>query len=99
MHAEQQCEFTKDEFINGLTELGVDSLDKLKQKLTTLENELLDSSKFKDFYQFTFNYAKDPGQKGIDLDMAIAYWRIVLQGKFKFLDLWCQFLTVRFINH
>lgn len=92
--AETQCEFTRDEFCNGMSDLGVDSIEKLKTKLAILESELSDLAKFKDFYQFTFNYAKDPGQKGIDLEMAIAYWGIVLQGRFKFLDIWCKFLTV-----
>lgn len=95
--AATQCEFTKEEFINGMTELGCDSIDKLKARLPTLDNELRDNFKFKDFYNFTFNYAKNPGQKGLDLDMAIAYWNIVLKGKFKFLDLWCTFLLVRII--
>ncbi|CAH1114298.1 unnamed protein product [Psylliodes chrysocephalus] len=90
--AATQCEFTRDEFINGMTELGCDNIDKLKARLPTLENELRDNYKFKDFYHFTFNYAKNPGQKGLDLDMAIAYWNIVLKGKFKFLNLWCTFL-------
>ncbi|KZC09590.1 DCN1-like protein 1 [Dufourea novaeangliae] len=90
--AETQCEFTKDEFMNGMMDLGVDSIDKLKARLSSLENELRDPQKFKDFYHFTFNYAKNPGQKGLDLDMAIAYWNIVLDDKFKFLPLWCQFL-------
>lgn len=89
-----QCEFTKDEFTNGFVDLGVDSIEKLKGKLPQLENELRDANKFKDFYQFTFNYAKEHAQKGIELDTAIAYWNIVLQGQFKFLDLWCKFLTV-----
>lgn len=89
-----QCEFTKDEFVMGLLELGVDSIDKLKAKLSTLESEIKDPNKFKDFYHFTFNYAKNPGQKGLELDMAIAYWNIVLRGRFKFLDAWCKFLTV-----
>lgn len=89
-----QCEFSRDEFINGFCDLGVDSLDKLKLKLPQLETDLSDINKFKDFYHFTFNYAKDPGQKGLDLDMAIAYWNIVLKDRFKFLDLWCKFLTV-----
>lgn len=71
-----------------------DSIDKLKAKLPTLEHELRDTAKFKDFYQFTFNYARNPGQKGLDLDMALAYWNIVLQGRFRLLNLWCQFLQV-----
>uniref|UniRef100_A0A646QDE6 Defective in cullin neddylation protein n=1 Tax=Hemiscolopendra marginata TaxID=943146 RepID=A0A646QDE6_9MYRI len=90
--AAMQCEFTREEFTNGMTDLGCDSVDKLKSKLSTLEAELRDCGKFKDFYQFTFNYAKNPGQKGLDLDMAIAYWNIVLSGRFKFLELWCKFL-------
>jgi DCN1-like protein 1/2 len=92
--AQTQCEFSRDEFVNGLCDLGVDSVDKLKQKLPQLELDLNDINKFKDFYHFTFNYAKESGQKGLDLDMAIAYWNIVLKDRFKFLDLWCKFLTV-----
>lgn len=71
-----------------------DSIEKLKARLPSLEVELKDQFRFKDFYHFTFNYAKNPGQKGLDLEMAIAYWNIVLQGKFRFLDLWCKFLQV-----
>lgn len=92
--AETQCEFTKEEFVNGFIDLGVDSIEKLTAKLPALENELNDTIKFKDFYHFTFNYAKEQSQKGLDLDMAIAYWNIVMKGRFKFLDLWCKFLTV-----
>lgn len=90
--AATQCEFTKEEFVNGMTELNCDSVEKLKSKFPMLEQEIRDSSRFKDFYQFTFNYAKNPGQKGLDLDMAIAYWNIVLAGRFKFLKLWSDFL-------
>ena len=42
-----------------------DSLEKLKKKCETLEKELRDQLKFKEFYQFTFNFAKNPGQKGL----------------------------------
>jgi DCN1-like protein 1/2 len=90
--AATQCEFTKEEFAHGLMAIGCDSLDKLKQKLPGLEKEIFDAVKFKDFYQFTFNYAKNPGQKSLDLDMALAYWDIVLKGRFGFLDIWCKFL-------
>ena len=71
-----------------------DSLDKLRNKLPSLEKEIQDSLRFKEFYQFTFNYAKNPGQKGLDLDMALAYWNIVLKGKFRFLEVWTKFLKV-----
>lgn len=42
-----------------------DSIDKLKTQLPKMEQELKDHGKFKDFYQFTFNFAKNPGQKGL----------------------------------
>ncbi|KAG2457281.1 DCNL2 protein, partial [Polypterus senegalus] len=44
---------------------GCDSPEKLKALLPRLEQELKDPGKFKDFYQFTFNFAKNPGQKGL----------------------------------
>ena len=46
-----------------MTELGCDSVDKLKATIPSLELECRDPDKFKDLYQFTFNYAKDPTQK------------------------------------
>lgn len=30
----------------------------------------------------------------VDLEMAVAYWNLVLAGRFKFLDLWNRFLLV-----
>jgi DCN1-like protein 1/2 len=92
--AATQCEFSRKEFVDGMSALGCDSIEKLRKKCesSTMEKELKEPPKFKDFYQFTFNFAKNPGQKGLDLDMALAYWNIVMKGRFKFLDFWCQFL-------
>ncbi|KAK7601720.1 hypothetical protein V9T40_009161 [Parthenolecanium corni] len=90
--AAAQCEFSKEEFVGGMVEIGVDTIEKLKMKLPVLETQLSDNSNFKDFYHFTFSYAKNPCQKGLDLDVAIAYWNIVMRGRFKFLHLWCKFL-------
>lgn len=90
--AATQCEFTRQEFVEGMTRLGCDSIDKLKKRCETLEREIHEAQQFKEFYQFTFNFAKNPGQKGLDLEMAIAYWNLILQGRFKFLELWCDYL-------
>ncbi|TWW67904.1 DCN1-like protein 2 DCUN1 domain-containing protein 2 [Takifugu flavidus] len=90
--AATQCVFSRKEFLDGMAELGCDSTEKLKAILPRLEQELKDSGKFKDFYQFTFNFAKNPGQKGLDLEMAVAYWNLILTERFKFLELWNRFL-------
>jgi DCN1-like protein 1/2 len=96
MNASTQCEFTRDEFLGGMTDLGVDSVERLRDRLPGLEREILmDKLKYKSFYQFTFQYAKEPTQKSLDLETAITYWNIVLSNKFRFLGSWIQFLQVR----
>ena len=91
--AAAQCEFTRSEFIVGMTELGCDSIAKLKYKLSALDEEVQSRGQFKEFYQFTFEYAKsDPGQKSLDLQVAVAYWNIVLPGHFHYLGVWSKFL-------
>lgn len=103
--------------------MGCDTVEKLKTKLNLVEMEINDFRKFRDFYNFTFNYAKNPNQKSLgkalpqqkhrcrnigstlqtekidlvqfcfpDLDMALAYWNIVLKGHFRFLTQWCEYL-------
>ncbi|KFV98610.1 DCNL1 protein, partial [Podargus strigoides] len=65
--AATQCEFSKLEFMDGMTELGCDSIEKLKAQIPKMEQELKEPGRFKDFYQFTFNFAKNPGQKGLGM--------------------------------
>lgn len=92
LKAQTQCEFTWQEFSTGLTECRVDSLEKLKMKLPSMVDELRDPSKFRDFYQFTFSYARVSSQRTLDVETAIAYWEIVFGGSFGYLPLWIKFL-------
>ena len=50
-----------------------DAIDKLKGVCQSLDSELSDPAKFRDFYQFTFNYAKITAQKGL------GWWSILCQ--------------------
>ena len=93
--AQVQGEFSKEEFYNAMNELGCDSIDKLRNKMLQIENEINDANKFKDLYHFTFNFAKTPSQKSLDLEDAIAYWRMLLSDRFKYLDIWIKFLLVK----
>lgn len=91
--ASTQCEFSRDEFYRGLQELGSDTIEKLILSLNKVELELRTCHQgFKDLYQFTFNYAKNQLQKSLDLELAIAYWNILMKNRFKFIDLWINFL-------
>lgn len=88
-----QCEFTKEEFVNGMTELQCDSVEKLRLRIPSFRNEITDPARFRDFYQFTFQYGKsNPEQKNLDCESALVYWEMVLSGRFKFLEMWCQFV-------
>jgi DCN1-like protein 1/2 len=67
--------------------------------LLQIDNELnTDTNKFKDLYQYTFNFAKTPTQKSLDLEDAIAYWKMILSDRFKNLDTWIKFLMVHFFQ-
>jgi DCN1-like protein 1/2 len=59
MKAATMCEFSRQEFIEGLQMLGVDSIDKLKYLLPSLRAELKDEHKFRDIYNFAFGWAKE----------------------------------------
>jgi DCN1-like protein 1/2 len=80
LKAEKQCEFSQTEFREGLSALKVDTLEKLKAKLPKLNEELNDPAKFKDLYQFTFQYAKSVSQRSLDLEVAICYWQLLFSG-------------------
>jgi len=68
-------------------------MPKLRSKLPQLVGEVNNMEKFRELYQFTFLFAKNVGQKFLDLEMAIAYWELLLKDKFKFLALWNEYLS------
>jgi len=92
LNSSKQGEITREEFGNGLMALGCDTTEKLRQRVNNLPNDVKDPLKFKDFYQYTFNFARDQGQKNLVLDDAIGTWKIVLQDRFGLLHEWCDFL-------
>lgn len=94
--ASNQCEFTREEFYAGMMQLGettIDRVDLLKNALLRCEMDLANNrNQFKDLYLFSFNYAKNAQQKSLELEVAIAYWNILLRNRFGFLDEWVEFL-------
>ncbi|KAI8369255.1 potentiating neddylation domain-containing protein [Radiomyces spectabilis] len=94
--------FTKEEWMNGMKQLGVDSADKLKQLIPSFELALADPVLLKKFYLFTFPYAKTTGQKSMDVDVAIALWQVIFADRYPHIPAFIQFLQevkpVRVIN-
>jgi hypothetical protein len=57
---------SKDEFILGLSLIGLDTIKKLKTKIPQLRDEIKNIDNFKAFYLFLFEYMKS-NQKKIDI--------------------------------
>jgi len=92
MKAQKLGEFSRQEWTEGLTYLQVDSIPKLKDRLPGLRAQIAEDQSFKEFYNFVFNYGKEETQKSLDLEMAIALWKLVLKDKFVHLELWIKWL-------
>ncbi|GJN29203.1 hypothetical protein PR202_gb17401 [Eleusine coracana subsp. coracana] len=96
MKAATMCEFTRQEFIAGLQSIGVDSIEKFREKLPSLRAELKDDHKFREIYNFTFNWAREKGQKSLSLETAIGMWQLLFaERQWPLIDHWCEFLQVR----
>lgn len=81
--------------MNGLSSLGCETISELKSKLPNLKKDLdVNSPVFKEIYKYTFNYAKEELAKNLNYDSAIALWKILLEGKFPFLNELFEFLEV-----
>ncbi|KAL7248841.1 hypothetical protein ACSBR1_011089 [Camellia fascicularis] len=96
MKAATMCEFSKQEFIGGLQALGIDSLEKFRDRMQFMRSELKDEQKFREIYNFAFGWAKEKGQKSLALDTAIGMWQLLFAEKqWPLVDHWCQFLQAR----
>ncbi|KAG8072362.1 hypothetical protein GUJ93_ZPchr0006g44553 [Zizania palustris] len=100
MKASTMCEFSHEEFIGGLQSIGVDSIEKLCEKLPALRAELKDDQKFREIYNFAFTWAKEKGQKSLSLETAIGMWQLLFAERhWPLIDYWCQFLQVTIEFH
>jgi len=96
MKAATMCEFSKQEFIGSLQALGIDSLEKFRDRMQFMRSELKDDQKFREIYIFAFGWAKEKGQKSLALDTAIGMWQLLFAEKqWPLVDHWCQFLQAR----
>jgi len=85
-------EFSKEEWVTGCQTLGVDTIAGLKGELAGMRASLGNPADFKSIYLFVFSWAKEAGQKSLDLDTAKGMWELLLRGRFSLLDKWLQFI-------
>ncbi|CAI5446156.1 unnamed protein product [Caenorhabditis angaria] len=91
--AATQCEFSLEEWFEGMSALRADSIDAVRERLNTLDNELSsDKQKFRELYNFTFQYGKPASQRSLDMETAIAYWHVLFGEQFNIFGQWEEFL-------
>ncbi|KAJ0042859.1 hypothetical protein Pint_19207 [Pistacia integerrima] len=61
-------------------------------KLMSQLDLMADFSKFSRFYDFVFFMCRENGQKNITVSRAVTGWRLVLAGRFRLLNQWCDFV-------
>lgn len=70
-------------------------MEKLKAKMPKLTDEIRDITKFKDFYQFTFQYSKLVSQRSLTLDTAIGYWKIIFGNSDNRVGTWVSLIYLK----
>ncbi|KAM7506766.1 hypothetical protein LguiA_017219 [Lonicera macranthoides] len=61
-------------------------------KLMSGMDLMVDFSEFSRFYDFVFFICRENGQKNITVSRAVMAWRLVLAGRFRLLNQWCDFV-------
>ncbi|KAG9451332.1 hypothetical protein H6P81_011297 [Aristolochia fimbriata] len=74
---------------SGLTRNMI--LEGLSRLILSL-NLTADSRQFMSFYDFVFFMCRENRQKSVSASMAIDAWRLVLNGRFRLLNQWCDFV-------
>ncbi|PRW57295.1 DCN1 2 [Chlorella sorokiniana] len=91
--AEAMCEYSRKEFEEGMASLACDSIDKLKAKLPGLRQELQDTSKFRQIYQYAYLFSREKGKKLVELDVALAMWDLLLPAsRWQHVEAWKEFM-------
>lgn len=72
----------------------VSTLDQMRELVPTFRNAFnTDEETFKRVYKYTFNFARTGNQKGLSLEVAVEYWKLLLADRFGgHLDTWVEFL-------
>lgn len=90
--AEHMGTFTREEFCSGMSRLGCDDIHKLKAQLGQLREVLQNKQTLKEVYTYTFQFALDPGQRCLPVEICIEFWKMLLKDHFALLNDWIAFV-------
>lgn len=92
MDAKQMGFFTKSEWLRGLSDLGCDSIEKIRNKIDYLRNLLNDTLAFKNIYRYAYDFAREKDQRSMDIETAKAMLQLLLGRIWTLYGLFHQFL-------
>mmetsp|Transcript_15332 Transcript_15332/g.33240 ORF Transcript_15332/g.33240 Transcript_15332/m.33240 type:complete len:255 (+) Transcript_15332:62-826(+) len=89
------AEIQKEEWMAGCHKLQLDSVDKFKKLLPSLDTGFMDREEFGDFYKFCFQFNRSGTHKTLDKDLVVALLKMCLTGgriQSERLNTYCDFL-------
>jgi len=93
MDAKLMGYFTRKEWNKGMQDMQVDSLSRLKAKMSELRFMLNESHAFKNVYRYAFDFSKDKDQRSLDIETARAMMELLLgRGKWMLFPFFNSFL-------
>jgi len=72
-------QWTKQGWMEGWRNIGADSISEMKNALARLREQLgSDSFYFEKVYKYTFDFARNEGQRSVGLETAQAFWSLLI---------------------
>jgi len=85
-------EFTREEFVGGWSIHGCYNLDTMKKKCKEWKDELKNSQKFKQFYNYVFDYLRED-KKILAMEEAVTVWDMLgFYDRWPMMGKWVQYL-------
>jgi len=94
---EKPAQINKEEWMQGCNKLQVDTVDKFKELLPSLDTGFLEQAEFKDFYKFCFQFNRQGTHRTLDKEMVVALLKMVVKGRIPAdrLDSFCIFVEAQ----
>ncbi|XP_078489813.1 DCN1-like protein 5 isoform X2 [Ciona intestinalis] len=92
LNAKKMGFFTLEEWSRGMQKIQCDSSAKLERKLEVLRESLNDSVQLKSVFRYAFDFAKEPGQRTMELDTANIMLELLLSERWTLFSKFQQFL-------
>lgn len=94
---EKPAQISKEEWMAGCQKLKVDSIEKFKGILPSLDTGFLDRTDFRDFYKFCFRFNLHGTHRTLDKEMVIALIQMTLKDRIatERLETFCAFIETQ----